>query len=78
MRYFILLFSIILVTLSIFLSVQNDQRLKYNNPDFVFDLQAAIWTCTLPCDYYHGGDMDLLGGAENGCFYYFKNPLTQK
>ena len=45
----------------------------------VVDLGVGLWAWPLPMDFDAEGDglLDFLGGAEDGHFYYLRNPRTK-
>ena len=53
------------------------ERLKYNNPGLTVDLGVGLWAFPLPMDFNGDGIPDFLGGAEDGRFYYLKNPRSR-
>ena len=58
-------------------SAQALERLKYNNPGLTVDLGVGLWAFPLPMDFNGDGIPDFLGGAEDGRFYYLKNPRSR-
>ncbi len=53
------------------------ERLKYNHPGLTVDLGVGLWAFPLPMDFNGNNIPDFLGGAEDGHFYYLKNPRSK-
>lgn len=53
------------------------KSLPYNHPGLTVDLGVGLWAWPIPYDVNHDGKPDLLVGAEDGRFYYYRNPRSR-